>query len=335
MGFQINYGGFAFAVPGDVVDHYIRLADGDKLKVLLFVLRHASENVTADAAADYLHIAKEQAEEALQFWEQADVLRQGSTQQGTAFAFSPAVTAVQQEKAVEVPVSDSRIGTQKSSKECRLDPSEIAAEINKSDNLNDLFTIAENYLARPVNYSEQRSLIWMHQYLNIPCEIIAMLLQYCVSNNIFSVSYVESIAVRFQADGILSIQEAETELQRMSHAHTFTNEIRRIFELSHSPTTKQKAYIEKWQKSGYDLKLIGYACEKCLDAKKKVEFPYINAILERWAKESITTLEQAQNQPQPAKKNPKFPKPASQEELDKMNKYLSLVNRFKEDDTNE
>jgi hypothetical protein len=29
------------------------------------------------------------------------------------------------------------------------------------------------------------------------------------------------------------------------------------------------------------------------------------------------------------------PKPVTQEEQDKMNKYLSLVNRFKEDDTNE
>ena len=89
MGFQINYGGFAFAVPGDVVDHYIRLADGDKLKVLLFILRYAQDNVTAAAAAEYLHISEDAAQEALQFWEQAGVLRTGCAPQGIAFAFAP------------------------------------------------------------------------------------------------------------------------------------------------------------------------------------------------------------------------------------------------------
>ena len=164
MGFQINYGGFAFAVPADVVDHYIRLADGDALKVLLFALRHAQENITAESAAEYLRISPEKAAESLTFWEQADILRQNGAQTGTNFAFAaPAPQEVTPAPAVK---HESPVGSQKSSKEVRLDPSEIAETVENSEELTGLFTLAEKHLARPLNHMEQRSLIWMNQYLN-------------------------------------------------------------------------------------------------------------------------------------------------------------------------
>ena len=333
MGFQINYGGFAFAVPGDVVDHYIRLADSDKLKVLLFVLRHAQENVTAAAAAEYLRISEDAAQEALQFWEQADVLRSGTVQQGTAFAFAaPAASA-----AVP-PASDSSIGTQKSSKEIKLDPSEIAEAIEGSEVLSGLFMLAEKHLGRPLNHMEQRSLLWMSQYLNIPGEILLMLIRYCVSNDIFSVSYVESIAVRWQSQGILTLEAAEAEIERMTKDHTFTGEIRRMFELKRNPTTKQKSYIELWQNAGYPMELIHYAYEIAIERIEKADFKFINTILENWITNGVKTLEDAQKlqaQPRPAKSRSKPQPPVTQEKLDTMNEYLSLVNRFKEDDTNE
>ena len=336
MGFQINYGGFAFAVPGDVVDHYIRLADGDKLKVLLFVLRHASEQVTADAAAEYLHMDKSQAEEALQFWEQANVLRTGGMQNAGAFAFAVPVQEAAAEKPA--PVTDSPIGTQRSSKEVKLDPSEIAAELARSTDLNELFTLAEKTVGHTLTHMEQRSLLWMNQYLNIPGEILIMLLNYCVSIEKYSISYAEAIAVRWMEQGIMTLENAEAEIRRMTAEHTFTSEIRKLFELKRSPTTKQKSYIDLWQKAGYPMELIKYAYEISVENIEKADFKYINTILQSWAENGVKDLAGAQKlreTPRSSGKSPKPATPASQEELDKMNKYLSLVNRFKEDDPNE
>ena len=338
MGFQINYGGFAFAVPGDVVDHYIRLADGDKLKVLLFILRHAAENVTADAAAEYLHITAEQAEEAVQFWEQAGVLGQGAAQQGSAFAFAPVIPAVQETPAAPAPVTDSPVGTQRSSKECKLDPSEISAELERSKDLAELFVLAEKTVGHTLNHMEQRSLLWMNQYLNIPGEIILMLLNYCVSVDKYSISYAEAIAVRWLEQGILTLEHAEAEIQRMTADHTFAGEIRKLFELKRSPTTKQKTYIERWQKAAYPMELIQFAYEISVENIEKADFKYINTILTSWADNGVRTLADAvklREQPRPGAMKTGSPKPVTQEEQDKMNKYLSLVNRFKEDDTNE
>ena len=340
MGFQINYGGFAFAVPADVVDHYIRLADGDALKVLLFALRHAQENITAESAAEYLRISPEKAAESLTFWEQADILRQNGAQTGTNFAFAaPAPQEVTPAPAVK---HESPVGSQKSSKEVRLDPSEIAETVENSEELTGLFTLAEKHLARPLNHMEQRSLIWMNQYLNIPSEIILMLIRYAVDNEIYSVSYAESIAIRWQSAGILTLEAAEEELKRMTRDHSFTNEIRRMFELKRTPTPKQKSFIDRWQNAGYPLDLIQYAYETTLDNKNDLSFPYLDKILQEWEKAGAKTREDAeklQAQPRPTQSKrtskSKSQPPISQEELDEMNEYLSLANRFKEDSTNE
>ena len=157
MGFQINYGGFAFAVPGDVVDHYIRLADGDKLKVLLFLLRHASENVTTDAAAAYLRMTREQADEAVQFWEQAGVLSADGASGGTSFAFAAPVQ--EPPKAEEPQPAEPKFSVQRSSADLKIDPSVLAAEIERSEELQYLYKKAEEKLS-PASRSPSLPLWW-------------------------------------------------------------------------------------------------------------------------------------------------------------------------------
>ena len=335
MEYAINYGGFAFAVPGDVVDHYLRLAGEKELKILLFLLRHASANVTAAHAAEFLRIPEEQAAEALEFWEQAGILRKGSTL-STGFSFSaPAATAPADEPPPK-PKQDSYIGSQRSSSEIKLDPSEIAAEIEKDTELRDLFMLTEKALGRPLNHTEHRCLLWLHQYLNIPCAIILMLIQYCIRNNIYKISYAESIAIRWQADGILTIEDAETELKRMERDHTFTGEIRKLFEMHRKPTTSQQAFIDQWQQIGYPMEMIQLAYEKNIENKESLSFPYINKLLVDWWEKGARDAESAKKIKPDSKTYSQRRKkdsstPISQQEQEEMDAYLSLVNRFEED----
>lgn len=354
MGFQVNFGNAAFAVPGAVVDHFIRLAGEKELKVLLCVLRRPEENFTADSIAAYLHIDTEAAQEALDFWVQADVLRRGESAPAAGFHFGvPASSPVQEAApaalpaapvpataAAETPTLDiSPVSSQRSSREIKLDPSEIAAAVEGSQELSDLFALAEKTLGKPLNHMEQRSLIWMCQYLNMPGSIILMLLEYCVSIGKYSISYAESIAIRWQAEGITKLEDVESVLQQMAREHGFVSELRRRFEMKRSPTSKQKAFIDLWQKAGYSMELIQYAYEITVENIEKLDFKYINTILESWAVNGVKDVAAAQalrEQPKEnrAKKSARQ-EPMSQHEVDEMNDYLSVVNRFKEDETDE
>ena len=108
--------------------------------------------------------------------------------------------------------------------------------------------------------------------------------------------------------------------------------------MKHKPVTSQQSYIDKWQSSGYSMELIRYAYEVCIENTDKRSFPYMDKILTNWSQSGITTPEQAKAQPKPqysGKSAPrgKAPAPMTQEEIDEMNDYLSVVNRFKEDES--
>ena len=331
MPYLVNYGNSVFAVPGIVSDHFLRLADEVQLKVLLCYLRHMQENITAAQIAAFLHIEEARAEEALQFWTQADVLQlQGAAPGHFAFAAPQAVPAA------APPAPQPKAVTQRSSREVKLDPSEIASALESSQTLAELFALAEKRLGRPLNHMEQRSLLWICQHLGMPCELILMLLEYCISIGKYSISYAESIAIRWESEGILTLTQAEEELDRMKQKHGYMEELRSILELKRKPTTKQQAYIDDWQAAGYSMELLKYAYEITVENIDKLNFKYMDTILKGWAAQGATTPEQAKklrkNTPRSRKKRKRYA-PMTDQEIAEMNDYLSLVNRFEEEDT--
>jgi DnaD/phage-associated family protein len=226
---------------------------------------------------------------------------------------------------------------QRSSADLKIDPSVLAAEIDRSEELQYLYKKAEEKLGE-LKKMHLNSLYWIKEYLNFPVESIIMLLEYCARIEKTDFRYIESIAISWHDKDIITFKQVEEEIARLTKEHTFTSEIRSLFELKRSPTTKQKSYIDLWQNAGYPMELIKYAYEISVENIEKADFKYINTILLGWAENGIRDLAGAQKlreQPRQGAKKARAPQPASQEELDKMNKYLSLVNRFKEDDTNE
>lgn len=314
MDYQVNYGSRAFCVPAAVADHFLRLADENQLRVLLYLLRN--ESATLPQAAAFLQIGEEQAEEALQFWVQAGVIGTGAQ---SGFAFT----------APEQPAAQP-LETVRSSREIKLDPSEIAHELEHSQQLTDLFTLAERLFGRPLTHMEQRSLLWLQAYQGMPIEVILTLLGYCKAIDKCSMSYAESIAISWISADIMTLEQAEAEVRRLTQAHSFTGQIRRLFQMNRRPTAKQQAYIDKWQSAGYSEPLLRYAYELTIEAIDKCNFKYIDAILTDWAAKGITTPEQAQARRSAGKSGGRQPQ-MSQREREKMDDYLSLVNNFGEE----
>ena len=331
---QIQYGSHVFAVPGDVVDHFIRLADETQLKVLLCFLR-SDGNSTAEQIASYLKISPEQAEEALQFWLQANILGEGGAPV-TGFAFAAPAAAPAQTAAPPAPAPDpAPVILHGSSKEVKLDPTEIEAMLQDSSELSDLFSMAEKIMGSILNHMDQRSLIWMQSYLHLPTEVILTLLGYCVSIDKRSIRYAEAIAIRWEQDGIHTLEQAEEAVEQMRSAHTYENELRRMFEMKHSPTTKQKEYFDRWQAARYSLELLHYAYEVTIENTEKLNFPYMDKLLTEWTKAGAVTPEQVRSLPKPGTRKPSRTKeqaPITPQLADKLNAYLSAANRFKEDE---
>ena len=344
MGYQINYGNHVFAVPSEVTDYYLRMASVTQLRVLLLILRHSESEVTAEQIAGFLQIEEEEVNEAVQFWTQTSILHKPmltlsgfpASQSMMPFAAPVLKSEAKQTTDLQEPAPPEMV--QKSSKDVHPTPTEIAEAIEASSDLATLFSLSEKALGKPLTHTDQCSLLWMHEYLCIPDSVILMLLHYCVEMEKYSVAYTESIAIDWYNRGILTTEAAEAEIGRMTAAHTFTGEIRRMFQMAKKPTRNQQAVIDKWQAAGYPMELIEYAYETTIENIDKLEFKYIDKILEELGANGITDPEQAarfraEHSPKPKnRRGKKADVPMTEQEKQDMNDYLSLVNRFEEDD---
>lgn len=283
--------GHLFAVPAAVADHFLKLASGDQLKVLLYVLCHADTALKDDQIAAQCGVAQSAVEEALVFWQSVNIL---SGHPGGAPAVRQTVQTAEPAPAAQKPEPAAK-PVQLSSTVWAITPGEMAARIKADKTISDMFSIVELNAGGLLNHTVQKCLLWMHEYLGLSPDIIVMLAAYCREIDCFQVRYMEKIALEWQERGILSHEAAQQDIQRMESARSFTGQIMRMFEMDRKPTSKQQGYIDGWARLGLPPELIRLAYEKTRDAADdKLSFPYLDSILQRWSAAGIRTVEAAQ-----------------------------------------
>ena len=289
----------AFAVPGCVVEKYIKLASGSALKVLLFMLYNNDQEYSSEELAAALNIPNEAAEDAFCFWEQVNVLHK----EGTA---PPAhIPAPEKPVPAEVPPERPRAETGKVRQRstAALTPREIAERAESSHEVAFLFSSAEGSLKHLLTHTEQRSLLWIHDYLGLPADVILMLLEYCRVIDKLSVRYIEAVAVSWQEKDIFTHEEAEREIRRLKERRSLTGQILSAFGINRKLSSREEEYIAEWVGKNYDIDMISYAYDKTIDAINKLSFPYINKILNVWYTKGLVTREQVNKENEGYSKN--------------------------------
>ena len=86
MGYKLELGAWSavFAVPNALVDRYIKEADGDQLKVMLWLLRHNGRPYAAEDLAAALGITPQRVDTALGFWMKSGLICSVDTPLDTA-----------------------------------------------------------------------------------------------------------------------------------------------------------------------------------------------------------------------------------------------------------
>lgn len=313
MDYFLNAGVFSgvFAVPNSVVDNYIKLANEASLKVLLYVLRNNGQNLSSKAISSALNITENQVEEAFIFWENANIFPKNM----------PAFEEKRDAAAVTQPIPEKKTLKQER-QEYNINPSEIAERVEKSEDIKCLFTMSEQAFARPLTHTEQRSLIWIHDYLGLSTEVILMLTTFCISADKGNIKYIETVAADWQEREINDLNKAQIEIKRLEDMQGFNNKLMKIFGMNRKPTSKQQMFIDSWKEKKYSIELIEYAYEKTIESIDKLNFPYMNKILENWYSQGITTKSQVDSVQKNSSENQK------KEYSFDVNDFKSLVNNF-------
>ncbi len=281
MEFKANCGvwGTMFGVPCVVADNFLKLATGEQIKVLLYLLRASGRSVSTEEIALNTGVTAQQAEEAVLFWQQVNVLSSDNSINVPKSIMSESVP--QQTNTVSVEetllVNSSALPRRREI----LRPTEITDIMKGSPAVAELFKAAESILGH-INNTMQNSLIWMTNYLGLKAEVILVLLVYCVNIEKTNVAYIEKIAMSWSEKDINNLESAQEEIERLTSSNDYVGSIMKMFEMKRRPTTKQLDIIEKWRAAGYAKDMIHYAYEKTVENTGKLSFEYTDKVLASW-----------------------------------------------------
>lgn len=248
-----------FAVPGALVDEYLKTADGDSIKVILYILR----NGNAENVSKYLGISDERTDEILEFWQKMGVIGNADTPLHT-----PEIKA----------------------KRPKLSPSEISEKINRHPQIKSVFDIAEGYFSTKLNAMQCNSLVWLSEEYGYVPETFALLIDFCCQRDKLNWKYIETVAIDWAERNIKTVPEITAEVERLLAYYQYASVIRRLFFLNYPITSGQKVYAEKWQSRGYREDILKCAYEKTVENIGKTNFKYIDNILEDWYKLKLKTV---------------------------------------------
>lgn len=170
------------------------------------------------------------------------------------------------------------------------EPQELSMYAAKNEEVRQLFAMAQSYLGRYLTHNDLSVIFSLRHWLELPLEVIEILLRHCAKQNHRSLRYIEKVAIDWAESGIFTVEAAEERL------HFTSNDVKKIMTAfgqgGRVPIPAEEAFIKKWRKEmEMPLPLVVLACEKTVEATGKAAFLYADKILENWKKAGIKTPE--------------------------------------------
>ena len=290
MSYSVNPAVFKsiFAVPTDIVDKHIRLANGDQLKVLLWILRNSTENPDIDEMCKALKMNKSDASDYLQYWVLTGVL----SENGEIITPAPVVETkkeetviIKEEKKPEIPV----ISVTPSKPSSR----EILDRIDESPEIGHLFNEAQQMLGKTIGYDGQCTLLLLHDHYGLPTEVLFMMIDYCVSIGKSNYAYLEAVGKDWGLREIDTLEKAAEQITILKNSNAIWKEFAQNAGITNPrPTVKQTEYLRKWNSEWkFNINMILLAYEEMANHTSKLSMAYIDKILMNWYNNGYKTSE--------------------------------------------
>lgn len=301
------------SVPRVFIDKYMADANGEFVKVYLFLLRcmgsSASSDCSISAIADHFNYTEKDILRALKYWEKVGVLsiELNSKNQLTGVCFKDLTGGVQHtaassvvelsppvaevsvaEPAIEKPVRAKKSSTTSANKKREYTLDEVKAFTNNHE-ISELLFIIETYLKHPLNSSEMNTVFFWYDGLKFSGELIEYLVEYCITNGHSSLRYMDKVALGWAESGIDSIEKAKEHVSIRSKAYY---SIMKAFGISgRNLADSEMVYVNKWSKEfAFDIEIIQEACKRTISATQKPSFEYADSILTNWHNQNVHTI---------------------------------------------
>lgn len=271
-----NAGLPAFPVASIFVDKYMPKANATFVKVYLYGLRLCYAIGTEPdnkSIAKALDVLESDVRLAWKYWEEQGVIR------------------LNEDDGIEfVDLTLEASPAPETSSKPQYKAKELAEAISDNSDISLLMEHAQNIFGKTFGASESAILYSFYDWLNLPIEVILILLEHCASLEKYSMRYAEKIAIAWADEGIDTIDKAEQHIKNSEKRYKLSRKYKRLFNLGRDISDAEYAHIIQWTETmEMPQELIKLAYEKAVMATGSVSFPYINAILQSWHRQNVKT----------------------------------------------
>ena len=296
-------------LPNSFVDHYMANANGEFVKVYLFLLRHvedAASSLSISMIADYLNNTENDVLRAFRYWESVGLLRLGHGPDGGITAveflrdeeentygdttdFSGCASGYPQDsiptQAPVAPVTEFRSEAVSAPVESSIQtPVSNAVPLDTfraQKEIKSLLFITEQYLGKTLTHTDVDTITYFYDTLHMSADLIEYLIESCVENGHKSMHYIQKVAISWVENGVETISQAKEQAAAYSrNCYTVLN----AFGIKNrGPASSELEYINKWADTyGFSADIIQEACRRTISATHQPSFEYAASILTKW-----------------------------------------------------
>ena len=296
--------GTVTCVSNTFIDHYMVDANGEYVKIYLYLLRCLSTNTedfSISAIAQHLGHTDLDVKRALQYWEARNLLRleYDWNQQLSGiclmdpitrgYSHSTPVSAVG--RTVPVPpvaVPPVVVPSVAPTETVPVyNPAQISS-FEQNDEVKDLLYLAEFHSHKALNAQEMNMILFWYDGLHLPADLIEYLINHCASEGHTSIYYMNKIALSWEAEGIRTLAQAEASNALHSEAYRKVVSAFGITGRNLNPTELQ--YLNRWTSEfGFTPDILEEACSRSILRAPKSPFKYADRILNDWHEKGVKT----------------------------------------------
>lgn len=287
----------ATSVPNVFIDEYMSGANGEFVKIYLYLLRQLNSvdaGFSLSEIADKFEHTEKDVKRALCYWERMQLLHldYDTDENLVGIRLMDALSKDSSTKAVatsSVAVT-ANVSADKEPPAKKSYSADDIRQFTEQEAVMELVFIAEQYLGRTLTATDLNAIFYFYDELKLSIELIEYLIEYCVSNRHTSIRYIEKVALAWAENGYQTVDQAKQ--ANGQYNQTYSAVMKALGISGRSLVSAETAYIDKWKNDfGFSVELIQKACEKTIQAIHEPSFEYTDRILSNWKLNSITTLD--------------------------------------------
>ena len=258
-------------VANEFIDNCMVSANGEYVKVYLYLLRHQAEQIEIGDIAGALNHTEADVRRALAYWERAGLVCCTESQ-------------IPVRKAVQSQTEEKPSAVSQSYGQDDLN------RLSGDDAFAELLYIAQKYMNKVFSQRECQIFAYLYDGLHMRPDLLEYLVEYCVQLGHANIRYIEAVALNWHQKGITTVDSART------YAVSYSKDsfaVMKAFGLTdRKPAPAEQQIIEKWfQEWGFTRELVLEACRRTIEAIHSPSFKYTDTILSDWKKAGVHCME--------------------------------------------